>query len=173
MHRFCFYFVDYWVLWKRLWVYLTFDNTKTSDQVYAENAPAPANSITGQLYNVMEGIRCVRSANFGFQSAPFAYLSTRSTDSTFSMKVTFLTTRSLPQIASIWSPTNPENVQKLYDYTQYMTWLAFDWFCWNGLALASRRRALHWLLKLIYPCTFKEWHYLIWHLSLVIENLLA
>jgi hypothetical protein len=125
MHRFCFYFVDYWVLWKRLWVYLTFDNTKTSDQVYAENAPAPANSITGQLYNFMEGIRCVRSATFRFQSAPFAYLSTRSTDSTFGMKVTFLTTRSLPQIASIWSPTYPENVQKLLSSVYDMTcfWL--------------------------------------------------
>jgi len=36
-------------------VYLTFDNTKTSDQDYAEDAPGPANSIAGQPFNVIEG----------------------------------------------------------------------------------------------------------------------
>jgi len=52
---FLFLLVDHWVLWKSLWVYLTFENTKTSEQDYAEDASAPTNSIVRQPYNFMEG----------------------------------------------------------------------------------------------------------------------
>ena len=51
--------------WRVSWVYQTFDNTKTSEYDYSEDAPAPANSIAGQPYNVKGGgIICVRSAKF-------------------------------------------------------------------------------------------------------------
>lgn len=125
-------------------MYQTFDNTKTSEYDYSEDAPAPANSIAGQPYNVKGGGDNMRTkCQVRNRGAPVAYLSIRSTDAIFGMKVTFLTTSSLPQIASISPPTNSENLQKLYIYTPYMTCLALDRFYWHGLASPSRRRALY------------------------------
>jgi hypothetical protein len=81
-------------------MYLTFDNTKPSAQNYAEDAPAPANSIVGQSYNVKgwDKVRMKRQVRISERAGCLLF---HPYYANFGMKVTFLTSHSRPQFASI------------------------------------------------------------------------
>jgi hypothetical protein len=68
----------------------------------------PTVQLSDSSATLREGKRCVWGASFVFQCELVAYFSTRSTDAYSVTKVTFLTTRFLPQAAFTWPLTKPE-----------------------------------------------------------------
>ena len=73
MHRLCFYLLITGSSGSVFWVYLPFNNTKTPEEDYAKDAPAPVNSIAGKPYNFMGGDK-VRTKRHVRISEPAVYL---------------------------------------------------------------------------------------------------